>query len=102
MSRYNLTSKPEKLLLHIDDNGQLSPKDDVLRTLELNFGFDRTLGYFFDIFEEGEEEPLVAVYSQRHGVTKTHMIQVVDHYASEEEKDHLETQLTKLALDLPF
>lgn len=102
MSRYNLTAKPEMLLMHIDDTGRLSPKDDVLRTLELNFGFDRTLGYFFDIFEEGKEEPLVEAYSQRHGVTKTHMVQVVDHYASEEEKVLLETQLTKLALDLPF
>ncbi len=106
MSRYNLTVKKNTTLLHIDEQGRISPKDDTLRDLGVAFGMDHIMGYFLDIYEpataDKEESYLVELCTKFQGLTKSHMIQLIEHYASEEDKVRLRVQIEKIVMDLPF
>ena len=106
MSRYNISAKPNKLLLHLDSDGKLTPKNEDNLTLGVAFGYDHMMGYFFDIYEPATTEQAevyhVEVCSKFDGITKTHLFEAIKYYADEEELQKFESQITKIVLDLPF
>lgn len=105
MSRYNLSAKSDKILFHLSDR-KLAPKDAVLRTLGVAFGYDHMMGYFCDIYEpataERSEVYHVELCSKFNGITHSQLLEVLHYYADEEELKKFETQLTQIVLDLPF
>ena len=112
MSRYNLSAKPRKAVLKPSDRRagpvKLWPTSDACHTLAVVFGFDHAIGCFFDIYtpankEEGTEEVVhVEASTTFGGISKSHILEIVDYYASEEEKRALSEVLALCALDLPF
>ena len=113
MSRYVLSTKPDKLILQVSD----SPYPKVVPTrkekynLMLVFGFDHALGLFFQVLEEtcnlnACEESATELRCDQdslfHRVSKSHLLEIITYYASAEELERLKPQLALLTLDLPF
>jgi hypothetical protein len=110
MSRYVLSPKPMKAIMKPGGGPtvKLWPSTDACLTLAVVFGFDHVMGCFFDIYTPGdrekgiEEVTHVECSSQFDGISKAHILEVVDYYASDEEKRELSEVLGLCALDLPF
>lgn len=113
MSRYTLSAKPDKLILHMSDGPfpKVFPTRKEKYTLMLVFGFDHALGVFFQILKETSEfnadgtpkmELCVDQDSLFHHVTKSHLLEIIKYYASAEELERFEHVLLTLAVDLPF
>lgn len=111
MSRYLISAKPNKAIMKPSDRRmgpvKLWPASKEDMTLGVIFGFDHALGIFFDIFtpaaKEGDEEVVhVEASGMFDGISRSHLLEVVEYYASEEEKEELKTVIGLLVMDLPF
>jgi hypothetical protein len=110
MSRYNLSAKPMKFILKPSGVKpvELLHASCTCHTLAVVFGFDHAMGCFFDIYtpankEEGTKEVVhVEASTTFDGISRSHILEIVDYYADDEEKKALGEVLALCALDLPF
>lgn len=113
MSRYTLSAKPDKLILHVSDGPfpKVFPSRREKFKLLLVFGFDHALGLFFQILEETSElnadgtpkmELRVDQDGKFHRVSRSHLLEIINYYASPEELKQYERILTMLTMDIPF
>lgn len=112
MSRYQLSTKPDKHMLHVSGGPfpKVLPMGLEKYNLKLIFGFDHAVGLFFLVLKcrdttnvpSAVEECCVDQCSRFDRVSKSHLLEIIQYYASPEELKQYEKQIALLVLDLPF
>jgi hypothetical protein len=112
MSRYVCEAQENKLLAHFNEEKRFQGVPFKLcvmpngerGTVQLIFGFDHAIGIFCQIYKiEAEKSELIAdMCSMFHGLSKSHLLQIVKDFASQADEAKYNKQLQLLALDLPF
>lgn len=116
MSRYACIAQHDKPFIHFNEEACFNgaPFNNCLMptgergTVSVVFGFDHAVGVFCLIHAvtedcaPGKDELVVDANSMFHGLSKSHLLQIIEDYVSEDDKAKYQQQITKLALDLPF
>lgn len=105
MSRYNLEAKSGKAIFEVSD-GHAFPVTGETYNVAVVFGFDHALGLFCDLYTpaEGDEKEVThgEFSSMFTKLSRSSLMEIIEYYASPEEKKNLKAVLDKMVMDLPF
>ena len=109
MSRFNLTAKCNRAIMHCTPSVPVKvfPATKEEHTIGMVFGYDPPMGgLFFQLWEteEGvaEEKIVVDQSSLFDGVSKSHLLELIEYYADDAEKRELKSTIFRISMDLPF
>lgn len=109
MSRFVITAKCNRAIMHCTNSVpvRVNPKGKEEHTLSLVFGYDPPMGgLFFQLWEteEGAEEEKIVVNQSSlfDGVSKSHIMELIEYYADDAEKRELKSTIFRISMDLPF
>lgn len=119
MSRYHISAKTDKIAMRMSETmpPKLMPMSarPMHQCLAVVFGFDFALGVWADIYcprheaidGDGnktivEEETVSELSTRFNGFSKTHLLELFNEFASEDEKREFQHVLGRCILDLPF